>query len=80
MEAGLPNITEELVHIFNRTSSTGTGAFTYTNVKNQVLAGGTDSYTRRGNFTFDASLSSPTYNNSDTVTPASLTTFLLIKY
>lgn len=52
-------------YTYGKHSAYGTG---HTNTRPSYAAG------------FNASRSDPVYSNSDTVTPKSLTTFLLIKY
>ena len=81
-EAGLPNITGELVSLNAGTSNFQdtkfvNGAFSADTKWNAINGGGnTDSY---GEVSFDASKSNAIYGNSDTVQPPALTMVYIIK-
>ena len=78
MEAGLPNIEGRIDIDRIGAKSTASGAFYKTT---RVTSGyGTAKPGYDMTFTFDASLSSPVYGNSETVTPESLAVLILIKY
>ena len=75
--AGLPNITGSISPINSGNGGSATGAF---NAEKGKVAASTGSGNYYYSYNFDASSSNPSYGNSLTVTPESLTTLLLIKY
>lgn len=75
VEAGLPNITGKLVG-----GVVASGPFNKTSSENNRVSTNTSSKLFISYYDLDVSLSNPTYGNSETVTPKSLTTFMLIKY
>ena len=85
MEAGLPNIEgsidgiEQYVKGYNAGSTTGAITALAHGSKWTKTGTGT-TVDRQLAINFDASLSNTIYGSSDTVTPKSLTTLLLIKY
>lgn len=82
MKAGLPNITGGFrPHGGNALSVKDlSGAFSARPNRSSVT--GISGYTGTGNTgaDFNASLSNPIYDNSDTVTPLSLSTKIVLKY
>ena len=77
MSAGLPNITGSISPINSGNGGSATGAF---NAEKGKAAASTGSGNYYYSYNFDASSSNPSYGNSLTVTPESLTTLILIKY
>ena len=79
VEAGLPNITGQLLDMHGGTGLGGNGSFSFT--KNGGLpyqdTNGNFCY---GDFTFDASKSSALFGASSTVQTASMRTYCLIRY
>ena len=78
IEAGLPNITGELVY-WGGTVFYGSGAFLDSQKKDQPgLAGGDDKDNTSA--LFDASKSNPIYGASDTVQPPAISLIAQVKY
>ena len=77
VEAGLPNITGSPNCTMGNASTGGSGAL-YT-----IVIAGSATFVEGaapGVLSFNASLSNPTYGNSDTVTPTSQSTLYILKY
>ena len=79
MEAGLPNITGG-IRIHAPTYLLDNYPFNAFTQGAQITRLGGERGMKTFQLLFDASFSNPTYGNSNTVTPESLTTFILIKY
>lgn len=82
MEAGLPNITGDVSPVSGTYSQVtkGTNAFKATKPVSQNTYQGGSSPLPFNTITFNASDSNLIYGSSDTVTPLSLTTKLILKY
>ena len=79
VEAGLPNVTGEAGPIIIYNGGWYVGALSLIGViKNQQGTSGNQQ--GGGNINFDASRSSAIYGDSNTVTPLSLSTVMLMKY
>ena len=76
-EAGLPNITGNIVLRKGNYGADPSGVFTYSDTGSRGYQGG--SYGAYGKVDFDASRSSAIYGNSDTVQPPAVTVRYLIK-
>ena len=82
MSAGLPNIEGDTPPLFGgpKDEYPTAGSFRATRVLNRNYSNGSGSTNGWVDVNFNASLSNTIYGNSNTVTPESLTTFMLIKY